>query len=194
MHDQDDLDRVLDSALSSYAAPAPGFEERILGSVTAAGRAHPEPRRSWLQWAIAIPAAACLLIALALFLHPRPRKMSGVQHARNAPAVSQAPRQETAASSGTPALPHPRPRRALPRMPGIMPAVAAGLPKRDLFPTPQPLTPAEQAFIRYVATAPEQDRRSLLEAQAKQDAPLAISAIKIAPITIPDQSGNQGEP
>ena len=191
MPDQNELDRVLDAALSSYSAAGPEFEERLLRSLASAEDARMRQRRRWLSWAIAIPGLACLLIAVMLVLHPRRRQIDTPQQAQGAPAVPRGTGQEIAAVSPKAAATRTHRTRSTLR---DVPAEVAKLPKREMFPTPQPLTPAEQAFVRYVGSAPEKDRRALLQAQAQQDAPLEISAIKISPITIPDSSGNQGEP
>jgi hypothetical protein len=189
--DRNDLDSVLDSALATYALPRPGYEERLLQSLAARGRAPAVRRHRWLPWAIAMPAAACLLMALGLWLQPHPQRVETTQRAGTAPPVAHAVQPESAAVS--PASPERRLRRTRSGLRSTQVSLAA-LPKREVFPAPQPLTPAEQAFVRYVATAPEKERRALLEAQKQQDAPLEISAIKISPVTIPDQTGNQGEP
>jgi hypothetical protein len=69
MREKDELDLLLDSALSTYADPGPhyGLEDRILAEVAAARMASDRPatgaksRSRWLAWAIGIPVAACLL-------------------------------------------------------------------------------------------------------------------------------------
>ena len=75
MPDKDDLDLLLDSALSTYADPGPdaglgaNFEQRVLARIAAA-QTSPErkqaPRRTWLPWAIALPLAAGLVLLLLL--------------------------------------------------------------------------------------------------------------------------------
>ncbi|HUY94347.1 MAG TPA: hypothetical protein VMU71_03580 [Terracidiphilus sp.] len=196
MTDRDELDRRLDSALSAYAVPGPDFEERLLSSIALADRARPARRRPWLSWAIAISAAACLLIALSFFLHPRQRQTGNAQQARSAPVPREKQQEQAAAAPASTEGRRQGTRSVARNTPRAASVELAKLPKRDVFPTPQPLSPAEQAFVRYVAAAPEKDRRALIEAQAQQDAPLEISAIKIAPLTIssPDQTGIQGEP
>lgn len=190
MPDQDDLDRLLDSALSSYAEPAPDLEQRILHSLAASDHAPAARRHAWLPSPIAIPAAACLLVALGLWIHPWKVNTGNSQQAQKALEAAHAAPAESAAKQPAQTVSHHRRSRSVSRP---VPAYAA-LPKREVFPTPQPLSPAEQAFVKYVAMAPEKERRALLLSQAQQNAPLEISAIKISPITIPDPSGNQGEP
>jgi hypothetical protein len=64
------------------------------------------------------------------------------------------------------------------------------LPKREVFPTPQPLSPEEQAFVEFAARAPETERQLFIEAQKRDDAPLSIAAIEIQPLDPPDHGGN----
>src|SRR6266568_4065939 len=74
----DELDKILDSALSSYAdeEPRPGLEGRVLNRIRASRDGH---RFAWLRWPIAIPAFACFLVlALTLWTKrdstPKPSK------------------------------------------------------------------------------------------------------------------------
>lgn len=190
MPDPEEFDRLLETALSTYATPAPEFEKRVLRSISSAGPA-PAVRRRWTLWAVALPAAVCLLMAIILARHSRQPHAPEAQLAQTAPAVPREMHHERAqAGRATVAHNHALKLSAA----SASPALAAALPKRDEFPTPQPLTPSEQAFLRCVSAAPEKDRRALIEAQAQQGAPLEISAIRIKPFTVPGQTGNQGEP
>jgi hypothetical protein len=183
MPERDDVDRMLDSALSSYATPAPDFKERLLRSLASAltpaspNRHRSRPRHSWLRWVIALPAAACILVGLVMLQRTPQTPKVGTQQARSAPAVPRA-----ALPALSPAPPQPRLQRALHPSHASLPAFASG-PKRDMFPTPQPLTPLEESFVAYAKSAPESDRRALLSAQQHENAPLSISAIQIPPIT-----------
>jgi hypothetical protein len=64
------------------------------------------------------------------------------------------------------------------------------LPKREVFPTPQPLSPEERAFANFVARSTETERQSFIEAQKRDDAPLSIAAIEIQPLDPPSPGGN----
>jgi len=74
MRDKDDLDLLLDSALSTYADPGPdfGLEGRVLTALSAARDSNSrkiaaaKPRSRWLPWAIAIPVAAGLILVWVL--------------------------------------------------------------------------------------------------------------------------------
>jgi hypothetical protein len=67
MREKDELDLLLDSALSTYADPGPhsGLEERVVAALRGEGgrRVASAPRR-WV-WAVGIPIAASLLLWIA---------------------------------------------------------------------------------------------------------------------------------
>jgi len=73
MPEQDELDRLLDSALATYADPGPdsGLEQHVL-SALASERQSGEIRkaapwlRRWLPWVIAVPLAASLLLWISV--------------------------------------------------------------------------------------------------------------------------------
>ena len=64
------------------------------------------------------------------------------------------------------------------------------LPKLDVFPTPQPLTPEERAFVVLITQTPTPVRNALLAAQEQDDAPVHIAAIHIPPL----ESHNHDQP
>lgn len=90
---RDQLDRLLDSALATYADPGPDsdFEGRILSRM--ANERIPAPRRRWLKWAVALPVAAALVLFLSL---------SGVWRVQMTPSSPQARnlRQPSASTPG----------------------------------------------------------------------------------------------
>jgi hypothetical protein len=196
MPDKDDLDLLLDSALSTYADPGPdaGLEQRVLARIAAAPTS-PErkqaPRRPWLPWAIALPLAAGL--ALLLLSNPKikysPSPQTQLAHESVPPPAL--PR------AGAPAETHSESPRitkkpaATPRQqPLAQVANAVPLPKLDVFPTPQPLTLQEQAFAAFAVHGPEPERKALATAQQQIDAPLSIAAIHIPPVQSPDRGTN----
>ena len=183
-----ELDRLIDSALGTYAEPAANGQlaQRVLARV--AERAH---RRGpmWLPWAIALPVAAGLLLLLVL------SGSKPAQHPvdRANQAVPSPPLSNHIDASESPSTPHPvpakrvtasRPRRA------ETATQSKPLPKLDVFPTPQPLTPAEKTLESYTAHASEAERKALVEAQKRMDAPLSIAAIDIQPLEPPEKGGN----
>ncbi len=195
MPEQDNLDLLLDSALRTYGDPGAdsGLSERILARVGASREAAStaSPRRRWLLWAIAMPAAACVL----LLVLSGPKKggapsghAAGTLRSQNAPVVAAHDKQ----------LPDARPlhtqatARRVPRKPHLVQVAAhpAPLPKLDVFPTPQPLTPEEQALVAFATQSPESERQALLEAQKKSNEPLRIAAIHISPLEPPAPGTN----
>ena len=193
MPEHDELDLLVHSALAAYADPGheSGLEERILARIAAEGA--PAPRRRWLPWAIALPVAAGLLVLLLLSAHrqtePRLAHQSKVPLARqtelaNARPESSAvlrPAQRVSSGGG---LEAPRTRER------VDTGQAAPLPKLDVFPTPQPLSPAEQVLAVFAARTTGGERQSLIEARVQTNAPLNIAAIEIQPLNPPGNGGN----
>ena len=138
MFERDDLDLLLDSALTSYGDRGmdSGLEERILARISAEVR--PAPRRRWMPWAISLAAAACLLL---LVLLPARKANHSSDRARNGRQSQQRPIPSSAA-------PRDCRRRVLNGRPHITEPSAnpTSRPELDVFPTPQPLTPEEQAL------------------------------------------------
>ena len=69
-------------------------------------------------------------------------------------------------------------------------AKAQPLPKLDVFPTPRPLTPAEQALVHFAMRTPATELKHVLESQKQIDTPLNIAAITIQPIKVPELGTN----
>jgi hypothetical protein len=198
MPDDRKLDLILDSALKTYAEPSPGLEDRVLSALAEVRPPVrvPSPSRRWIMWACVLPAAACLL--LFVFLIKRaPQSNAGLQPKTHQPI-------QTAISpvESHPSVPlHPElthvlthePRRsafpAKPRTTGEL-AKSIPLPKRDFFPSPQPLTPEEQALYTFATQTPEKQRQAILDAQKRDDAPLNLAAIHISPLEMPDTGKN----
>jgi hypothetical protein len=195
MRDKDDIDLLLDSAVSSYAEPGPGFEQQILDRLAVernAGRAPAEMRtprhlaphhRRWMPWAIALPLAACLIIFL--ILAHKPSSPSDI------PQLARLPESALGTAETLRHLPplHRRSRPSKASPPSLVTAKSQ-LPKLDVFPSPQPLNPQEHAWVDFVSHAPEPERKALLDASRRSDAPLAIAAIEIPPVPSPTQGAN----
>jgi hypothetical protein len=202
MRDNDELDAMLDSALASYAEPGPdaGLEKRILARVS--NEAATNARRRWLPWAFAIPVAACVVV-LALFAsgllarHSRETLRPGESATRaHAPAVIAAQPESLPVRIANRGERMTRTRASISKAATQPEQNAAGvvpLPKLEVFPTPQPLTPAEQELASYAANAPVPERQSLIEANKQSEAPLRIAAIHIPPLEAPDKGANPPE-
>jgi len=193
MPENDELDLQIQQTLASYADPGreSGFEERILARIAA--ESAPGPHRRWLHWAIALPIAAGLLVLLLLSAH---RKTAPTQAQHLQPPLAQ---QTEVADVGQKTLTAPRAtqreRTGGERRQSIARENAAGakaptLPKLDVFPMPQPLSPEEQALAVFATRASETERQSLIETLKQADAPIRIAAIDIQPLNPLGNGGN----
>ncbi len=189
MHDEDRLDRMLESSLSSYGDPGTdsGLAERILARVRSE-RMSPVPvaigPRVRPFWVVAL-AAACLLFVFFGLRTWGPQSVHPSRQLQTPPTTSAKVEQAT-----------PRHRSSAIQRPQthIRPSLAAAKhaspPKLDQFPQPQALSPEEQALYAFATQVPEKQRQAILEAQKKVDAPLNIAAIHIQPLEITDTGKN----
>jgi hypothetical protein len=155
----DELDSILDAALSEYSnrAPRPGFEYRILQGVQAAPSASRLYRR--LGWALAAVSMAAIALAGILRFQepPRPRPLPQIASAVRSPLP---PLPET----HTQAIAQVVSRRTKSR-------------KREKYPEPELLTDGERALLRFARSEPEQARQ--LVADSAQMKELKIDPLKI---------------
>ena len=179
-----DLAELIRSSVATYGEPAPNSElaQRILMRIAAEAR--PVTSRRWLAWAVAVPLAACLI---AFLVEWRPAHTpSGLSNQAHSPVGLQ---NSTGPATSNQLQPGPLKRPVRKEVQAHVASVVAktqSLPMLDVFPTPQPLTPAEQALVDFATQAPISERKSLIEAQQKTDAPLTIAAIEIQPIELPE--------
>jgi hypothetical protein len=201
MREKDELDVLLDSALSRYGEghATAGLEGRILERIRNAGEApRAVPRRRRLLWAIAVPVAACVLFLMVTMkrefrhvpLQEAQSQKTGQVQGNREPQPGRAP----AGISGPMLRSATRERKApvivAARSAGDAIAKPASLPKLDVFPAPQPLTAEERALYTFATAVPEGQRQAVLEAQKKADAPLDLAAIHIPPLEVPEQGKN----
>jgi hypothetical protein len=186
-----ELDRLISASLAGYGDPAPNAElaRRILAQIATEPPHVATHRLS--RWAIVLPIAACLIVAFAFFelrvVHA-PGNLADRAHvvasSRNDPPVglAQAPAHQSPREKGPTAARNDAQRE----LAFVMAKDKAHpLPKLDLFPTPQPLTPAERALLQFVSSAPDSEGKPMIEAPKQADMPLTIAAIKIQPIELP---------
>jgi len=178
----DELDRLLDESLSSYAEPVHGLEERVLRGVSAS--ASPRPRLLWL-WPAGLAAAAVLLLFVAT-----PWRSPLPPHAAPSPQIARTPApQRDVVRNVDKAVPLPRHGAAHLQRAVAQTTVAEQepLPKLDVFPSPSPLSAEERALAGLVARSSAQEQHALLAARQQADAPIRISAITVPPISSPDK-------
>jgi len=183
----DDLDVLLDAALSTYANPQPslGLTARILAATRAAAPLRQFP---WMLWAIpaiaALLAVVILLPARHIYRDPLPSAVQLSGSTSTIPVaepssvktgqVREAPRSRATAAVRA-ATPVPEP-----------------LPKQKVFPTPAPLSPEEQALAaavnRNLEGVARQVAQSAVPSPEQPVEPLHIAAIHIPLLNPPDNN------
>jgi hypothetical protein len=167
---ENDLDRMLDSALAKYAAVEPrmGLEERVLANL----RAKPGTDRVWWRWRLAIAAMAVVIVAVTVALRyskpsqPLVKNPPSItvpdpqRHETKKPETQVANRHENTAPSRKPTR-HAVEHSTQPE------AVAVAYPKLDQFPSPRPLSEQEKILASYITLDPQ---RAALVAEARMDA------------------------
>jgi hypothetical protein len=209
---EQNLDAVLDQALATYANPNHG-DTRLAAGILAAVAAEPHRIRRWPS--LAIPVAAALLLLALIAQHPRVPHVSllrrGIPHAAAGPSFARTTRKGwgTANQAVTEAAnaKAPRPSEAmafsahttnssgkqLPPLREPASTRAETFPKQETFPTPEPLTPQEQALVSFAYQNPAAKTQITAEAQNHLVEPLKIAAIQIPPLDPPER-GRPNEP
>jgi hypothetical protein len=161
----DELDRILNSALAAYSAqePRPGLEQRVIAGLRPVNK-----RYHWLRWAIPVPVLAGVLLMIVYWEKPAV-----------APPVSM-PRQPSIAKSDVPAV-VAKPARV--RRTRRRPA------KAPVFPSPTAPTPEERALAQLAGSNPQILQEVSLW-QRRQSEPLTVEPIKIPPLTNGDLQEN----
>jgi len=191
--DRRDFDRLVDLALGTYAGADPSLEHRVLTRIAVERAA--QPRLHWMLWAAALAGAACLLVLMVL-IHGRHRQVarSAAANAFSALPMQPRPKAEARLESRPTQLRSGLPHHA--QAEGAAGKLAPNrLPKLDIFPTPHPLSPAEQALVDFAAQAPKAAREDFVNDREQASGPIAIAAIRVASIRIsplepPDTGSN----
>lgn len=169
-HNNGELDRILDEGLATYSTgePLPGLEERVLSRVAVARAAK---RRTMWRWAlVALPAAACLLLAVSVIW--RRQEVQPVRRANGHAQVQPDP----VRPESPPAIPVERHAVRTKKM--ARPAVAQ-IAKREQFPTPDPLSREERALVSLAMAAPAEPPVAFGEPAAIQVEPIQIEPLDI---------------
>jgi hypothetical protein len=162
----DELDKILDDALSSYSReePRPGLDDRIFDRIRAARE---QRGFTWLRWALAVPAFACVLFLAVMFLSTRDSVPKSWKPAPIISSTASPPPFAPAAIQPTATRRRLKPVR---------------LPKPEQFPTPTPLTAQERALLAFVARSPKQAEELLTDAKSGTTEPIQIKEIQIEPL------------
>ena len=194
MREKDDLDLLIDSALATYADPGAdaGLEGRVLAALSPVRKEAPRRaaiRRRWLPWAVALPIAAALFFLWISTQREKPLPASEPQQARESVPNPIAPHVDSHDASPIKALHTHTVRIKQPASP-VQTAQAASLPKLDVFPTPQPMTPEERTLTAVVTQTPLPARPAVLDAESLDQQPVRIAEIQIPPLQPPTQGQN----
>lgn len=202
---RDNLDLLLDAALATYADPdpSPSLVNRILASTIHADTRRPSAPslrapwralrlrgKTWLPWTIPT-LAALLLVAIFLAHHSAPHEKSPVANTPALPRPSISNPSPAVASLETRPSPRPAPPRpAMLTHPSTL--ERPPLPKLEVFPTPTPLSPQEQALADLVNRTPKEIAQEITQpaAQPHPVEPLRVAAIHIPPLNPSDNGGN----
>ncbi len=182
MDDERGLDRALEEALQSYAAeePRPGLERRVLARVRIEAAGSQRPNR-WRM--ISLVSAAVCLVILCVFAFQTQRHTKPANIGSSRPAL--VPRPQVAAGTGS-HLQNPVPRVVRAHHSG---ALRPYSPRKEVFPTPEPLSPQERLLVTYAAASARVSRQSPIVAKE----PIHLEPIRIAEIHIdplPPASGS----
>ena len=157
--DPDDLDKAIDAALAKYASvePRSGLEQRILANLSA--QPHDAGRRVWWRWGLAAALAVGLLVAALAWRAGRSSRPLVTNHPAGVNAGQKIANRNNAARA-----PEQRPliqrsrvqrvRHAQRRSARDVRIVQTTAPKREHFPSPQPLSEQEKLLASYVANDP----------------------------------------
>jgi hypothetical protein len=170
MENNDDLDRMIDSALAGYssAQPLAGLEERVLNRVRLSAR------RRVIAWAVAGAVVASVMVAAIFVRMPR----------APAPASHDVARLQTPGPSlPVPVKEEPRvaPKHRRGRIATMRAEPPRPLPKLEQFPSPMPITAEERALLAFVKHHPAEAKQFVAERQ-NGDKPIEIEPIEMAPL------------
>lgn len=196
---RDPIESRIDAALASYAEPPSMPDARVAAAQVMARLAERDaPRRRWWLWAA--PAAACLLVVLAL-------GVGRMMRAPGRPQIASAPLSPPASGPVSAAVPKPvsgpmengkisarvhRPGRRVNR-PAALTAREQPLPKLDVFPTPAPLSPEEQGLVTLATKAPPKVQQQVIAAEQHIADPINIAELTIRPLDQGHQQKSRDE-
>jgi hypothetical protein len=154
---QDELDRLLDSALAKYSTvePRSGLEERVLANLQAERKK--APSRVWWHWGLSAVVAALVIAALSFSWRFETTKDPSVAgHPAVRDSSSRIPEREMARHDVNTETPRrfKHSHRKTSHPPAV--PIPAARPRLDQFPSPQPLSEQELALAKYASTFPEE--------------------------------------
>jgi hypothetical protein len=180
MRGDKERDELITSALRSYAEPEEIPEARIALARVVERAQEMDSRRSriWV-WLVPVSACAVALLLVGLIWMMRAPRTSQIAMTPPAPAVVSGN-----VVANTPVKePRSAPHRPVMRVAAAQPEP---LPKLEVFPSPSPLHPEEQALAIFARPSQAAVTQQVLAAQKHIDDPIDIADIKIGPLDIGD--------
>lgn len=177
----DELDSRIDAALRSYAEPGPTTEPRValVSVMEQVRRERPASgMRGWL-WGMAGTSASLVAVAFALWAFTGPR-VPEIAWSPKAPGVVAVPIRPLRSAVATNTVSVFRPTAQARRTSEVREFAAnrRTLPKLDVFPTPRPLTPEEQALVAFAKQGPPAVQRAVIEDQKHWDDPVIVAELQ----------------
>ena len=172
----DDLDRVLNTALATYATveAGEGLDQRILANLRSQ---ESSARSKWWTWGLLAAALAIVIVTVAWRFngHTRP-SIANHPATKQTPVESAIPKKATDHIAQNAVLArHPVVRKAVPSDPN---------PKLDQFPSPQPMSDQEKILAMYINQDPD---HAALIAEARMEALRQDEAEKVHALSADDQ-------
>src|SRR6185437_7681488 len=142
------LDQLLDSMLSQYAAeePRPGLETRVLARIAESRHEGKVNVWRWLLLGAGAAAIAAVVIALLVPTYSRPRPM--------APTISQSQPQKSSIQARLANPGNRVPVQIVAHRKSLIHRARAVEVRQDVFPSPEPLSEQEKLMLRYLSATP----------------------------------------
>ena len=179
MTGRDELDGRIDAALRSYAEPGETTEPRLaVARIVERARVQRPQRlaRSWVWGALAASCGVGIAVLISVWML-RTKPSAQIAWTPRPPAVVLPVHPAPMAVTGS-AVRMPRPATASAHR---QLATARPLPKLDVFPTPTPLTPQEQALVAFAQHGPTEVQHAVLEDQKHWDDPIIVADLQEQP-------------
>jgi hypothetical protein len=194
MRGDERFDELIDGALRSYSEPGEVPETRVVVA-RVLDRARDEEtarRRVWIWgWAVAAACLVVLLVVLGSTWRVRGPKTPEIAWTPQGPGLVKVVPQRlkpdvnlgrNGTAEAVPLQSKFVVQEVLKRAANEETAAERELPKLDVFPTPRPLTPQEEALVAFAQQGSPEVKKQVVEAQAHIGDPIAIAELEITPL------------
>ena len=202
-------DSMIDRALRSYGEPAEVPETRVvLARVMERVRASESQRRGWWMWGAVAAAGLTVMVLVGVVWMTRSSRGPEIAWVPKAPGVMGVPHRPTgkpsgegdgtrsveqvgrqaisAENAGAKARSDIRSvsarLKSCPDTRTCWDGAPHVLPKKEVFPTPRPLTEEEQALVAFARRAPPAVKKAVIEDQQHWDDPVIVADLRKPPV------------